>query len=66
LAQGDADGNVDGLDLGIWETAYGVNAHADADGDGDSDGSDFLRWQQQSTDSLGSLSASAAVPEPAT
>jgi len=41
----DTDGDVDGVDLGIWETSYGRDDGADADGDGDSDGADFLIWQ---------------------
>ncbi len=40
------DGKVDGTDLTIWSTSYGINADADADGDGDSDGRDFLAWQR--------------------
>lgn len=60
------DNMVDGTDLGIWETAYGVNASGDADGDGDSDGSDFLIWQQWAGYDANPLAAnSAAVPEPA-
>lgn len=61
------DDMVDGTDLGIWESAYGVNANGDADGDGDSDGADFLIWQQWSGFGVGSLAANVArVPEPAT
>lgn len=58
----DLDGDVDGDDLVIWQSAYGVDDSADADGDGDSDGRDFAEWQRQ----FGSvpLSASTAVPEP--
>ncbi len=58
----DSDGDVDSLDLSIWESSFGIGAGADADGDGDSDGNDFLAWQQQFT---GSVPVSAtAVPEP--
>ena len=58
------DGNVDGLDLADWRTAFGLTADGDADGDEDSDGEDFLIWQRQ----LGQLPppavvAAAAVPE---
>lgn len=42
----DADGDVDGDDLGRWRSSFGVNNQADADGDGDSDGDDFLLWQR--------------------
>jgi len=59
----DKDGDVDGVDLAIWETSYSVDAGADTDGDGDSDGDDFLVWQQQFTGSL-PLSAVTSVPEP--
>ncbi|MEO2047106.1 MAG: hypothetical protein ABGX16_11095 [Pirellulales bacterium] len=37
---------VDGIDLAIWEDAYGPKADADVDEDGDSDGADFLVWQR--------------------
>jgi hypothetical protein len=36
---------VDGLDLEILETAFGVNNAADTDVDGDTDGADFLNYQ---------------------
>ena len=60
-------GQVNGTDLGVWKTAFGVNGNGDADEDGDSDGADLLKWQQQ----LGNIAAGAtppvgAVPEPAT
>ena len=43
----DADGDVDGVDLGIWETGFGTQTNAsigdgDADGDQDVNGYDFL------------------------
>jgi hypothetical protein len=63
----DADFNddniVDGLDLGLWKTAFSLTAVGDADGDLDSDGEDFLIWQQQLGTPGGGI---AAVPEPAT
>jgi hypothetical protein len=61
------DGDVDGLDLIEWQTAYGVNADGDADFDGDSDGRDYLIWQRQFGQSSMPLEGSslAAVPEPA-
>ena len=61
----DTDGDVDGADLAIWETNYGVNALADANDDNRSDGLDLLIWQQNYTGSL-LTSATAVVPEPAT
>jgi hypothetical protein len=54
------DGKVNGVDLGIWKSAFGVNANADANGDGRSDGADFLIWQRQE----GVGGAASAVPEP--
>ena len=42
-----SSGNVDGTDLPIWESAFGLNANGDADNDTDSDGRDFLSWQRQ-------------------
>jgi hypothetical protein len=57
----DGDFDVDGVDLGMWKTAYGPNGGGDADNDGDSDGADFLIWQQNITGAPGV----AAIPEPA-
>ncbi|MCH7752060.1 MAG: hypothetical protein IH898_07900, partial [Planctomycetes bacterium] len=63
LFSADFDGNgiVDGLDLQIWEGAYGLTVAGDADGDGDSDGQDFLVWQRQFQ---AAAPIAAAVPEP--
>ena len=66
----DEDGDVDDVDLGLWEAGYGLTgsaAHIDGDANGDMnvDGADFLKWQIQYTGSLNPLSSSAAVPEPA-
>jgi T5SS/PEP-CTERM-associated repeat protein len=60
------DGMVDGDDLAIWQSAFGINDLADADGDGDSDGADFLIWQRYvgSTIPLGAGAVNTAVPEP--
>jgi len=55
------NGTVDGADLVIWQSSYGVGSGADANADGDSDGNDFLLWQQQLT---GPAAVSTAVPEP--
>lgn len=63
----DADFNddtfVDGLDLAMWKTAFGLGPQADADGDGDSDGEDFLIWQREFSPLAGGV---AAIPEPGT
>lgn len=58
---------VDGLDLAIWETNYGMNPATQPDGDanydGFVDGHDFLKWQRQ----VGTNPVSIApVPEPST
>ncbi len=47
----DFSGNVDGADLGLWQTGFGTPTDAnlidgDADSDGDVDGFDFLAWQR--------------------
>ncbi|RIK85070.1 MAG: hypothetical protein DCC67_04340 [Planctomycetota bacterium] len=55
----DADGDVDGADLGMWMSCFGESAQGDADGDGTSIGSDFLAWQRMFGDALVS-----GVPEP--
>ena len=34
----DRDGDVDGADLTVWNSAYGLNSYADANSDGQSDG----------------------------
>ena len=71
----DADGDVDDQDLLVWEAGYGAASGAvatdgDADGDGDVDGNDFLMWQSNlgstAQDPPEPISASKAVPEPAT
>ncbi|BBO36484.1 PEP-CTERM sorting domain-containing protein [Lacipirellula parvula] len=61
----DRDGDVDGADLAVWRTAYGLNDYADANSDGTSDGADFLVWQRQY--GLGAPVAMVmAIPEPTT
>jgi hypothetical protein len=63
----DADADVDGEDLMIWNANFGSTSadptSGDANGDGDADGRDFLVWQRNLTGSLASQ-AIAAVPEP--
>jgi hypothetical protein len=66
----DEDGDVDDVDLGLWESGYGLTGsaeHIDGDANGDMkvDGFDFLAWQSQFTGSIGPLAGAAAVPEPA-
>jgi len=60
------DGDVDALDLAMWEGDFGINGDSDADGDGDSDGFDFLVWQQQFGSGAPAISASSTIPEPST
>lgn len=43
----DESSAVDSIDLGIWQSSYGIDQEGDADGDGDTDGNDFLSWQRQ-------------------
>lgn len=57
------DGQVNGGDLAIWQTAYGETAVGDADLDGDTDGRDFLLWMRQLT-GAGQLTEALSVPEP--
>jgi hypothetical protein len=56
------DGVVNGADLTVWRTAYGVNSSGDADGDNDTDGRDFLQWQKHY--GAGTLTDFATIPEP--
>lgn len=60
-----ADGQVNGVDLVQWKSAFGVNASANADGDADSDGNDFLAWQRRFGTSP-AVASTAVIPEPAT
>jgi hypothetical protein len=55
------DHEVDGDDLAIWQSGYGINDTGDGDEDGDTDGRDFLIWQRNfGTSSVATL----VVPEP--
>ncbi len=58
----DGDNDVDGDDLGDWQTAFGSGNGGDADGDSDTDGADFLVWQQEFTGPAGLQTE--FVPEP--
>ncbi len=64
----DLDGDVDGFDLGIWQTGFGTTGGAaitdgDADSDGDVDAFDLGLWQLN----FGLVAGPpAAVPSPAT
>ena len=58
----DTDGDVDGDDLNIFETNYGLNALADANGDGLTTGLDFFVWQRNYTGS--NPPVVTTVPEP--
>lgn len=40
-------GGVNGDDLTVWKSSFGVNANGDANNDGKTDGADFLAWQRQ-------------------
>ncbi len=64
----DLDGDVDGVDFGLWQSGYPTASGAtlsdgDFDGDGDVDGVDFGLWQANYPTNLG---GSAAIPEPTT
>jgi hypothetical protein len=60
------DGDVDDVDLSLWDNNFGLAANAlhmqgDADDDDDVDGADFLIWQREyGTPAV----AASAVPEP--
>lgn len=70
----DADGDVDSVDLAIWQQAYAadeLSAEGDLDSDGDTDGNDFLVWQRaygpvvvEGSSGGGSFASVGAVPEP--
>ena len=54
-----ADGNVDGADGDLWQSALGASADADADLTGMTEGSDFLIWQRNVV-----ASVNVVIPEP--
>ncbi|MAT69080.1 MAG: hypothetical protein CMJ58_06095 [Planctomycetaceae bacterium] len=64
----DQDGDVDGVDLSLWNAGYGAQTGAvlgdgDADADGAVSGRDFMIWQLYHGSGVGDI---ASVPEPAT
>ena len=70
VADFNKDGDVDTLDLAIWEANYGTALGAsmgigDANGDRAVNGADFMAWQRQFIGSQAVKNgASAQVPEP--
>jgi len=63
----DNDLKVNLVDLGLWESSYGVDAGADTDFNNMSDGLDFLDWQRFLGSDFSSLALSTiSVPEPTT
>lgn len=65
-----SNGSVNGDDLALWKTGFGMQTGAgringDADSDGDVDGADVLAWQRQYT-GPSVAAAVGAVPEPTT
>lgn len=64
----DVDGDVDGDDVAVWESGFGLRSGADcddgdADVDGDVDGNDYLAVQRELT-APPALAALQATPEP--
>jgi mannan endo-1,4-beta-mannosidase len=57
------DGDVNEVDLAIWQNAYGSTYAGDTDLDGDTDGRDFLIWMRQFSQ-IGELTQSLTIPEP--
>jgi hypothetical protein len=69
LGDFNADLLVDGTDLTVWNTEFGMTGAAlaaDANWDGVVDGQDFLVWQHQYGSSFSLMNAALAVPEPST
>ncbi len=60
---------VDGNDLHLWHTSFGLHGIAthmqgNADNDLDVDGTDFLMWQRQLGSEIASAPGSSNIPEP--
>jgi hypothetical protein len=70
LADFDHNNTVNGADLALWQTGYGMTTgvtyeDGDADGDGAVTGRDFVIWQREfGSGEIVPLGALAAVPEP--
>jgi hypothetical protein len=69
----EVDGDVDGADLPIWRSGFGLTsgasaANGNADADADVDGADFLLWQRNlgTRPPTASSASVRAIPEPAT
>lgn len=65
----DGDGFIDGTDFLIWQRGYGSPgslASGDANSDGIVNTSDLEIWQLQYGETGGDITASQAIPEPAT
>ncbi|MCC6492732.1 MAG: PEP-CTERM sorting domain-containing protein [Pirellulales bacterium] len=65
------DNTVDGDDLGLWISGFGLtgqtdDANGDADLNGDVEGADFLIWQRQFGATAMAAASISAVPEPST
>ncbi len=64
------EGNVDAIDLALWQSGFGTSSGAshgqgDSDRDGDVDGADFLTWQRQFEGSPPVVTSMATqIPEP--
>jgi hypothetical protein len=65
---------VDGDDLSIWDTYFGIvdplgrslHEFGDADEDSDIDGNDFLIWQSEFGNGVPVAATTATIPEPST
>lgn len=65
----DEDGDVDAVDLSLWEAGYGIGSGAvKGDGDANTDGAvtgiDFLTWQREQGFPAPATANAGAVPEP--
>ena len=61
------DGQIDEVDLAVWQSTNGSRSDLRADGnaDGAVSGADFLLWQQTISVNASTANAATAVPEPA-